>query len=269
MRPINPPRQAEIHAALDDFHGHRGLAAAKLGLTPVALKNLIVENQELSAAWGTETPTPPNDFDVIRRTETQIPDPEDIRLAEHLISEDRKLARGLDELKLTTEEKELARTIGKFHQKQFFRSMDIIGGGVTVTAIKLLSEFGRVQERLEDVRKLISAGRSINGRHKAAHGEQTVPDSDLAITIYDDLRSSLVQEERLLYQTLVSIGQLLDKMFDTGLRGQLMTAGIRLKLLGHKNTLKSVNGKVKPGFTPNEELSEESPEIEPADQSVG
>lgn len=252
--------KCKIHQALEDFHGQRGLAAAHLGITGRQLSKSIRESQELTAAWGTQTPVVPGEMDVIRREGVKMPDPEeDIRLAEHFISEDRKLNRGLTELKLTTEERDLARAIGKFHQKHFFRSMDIIGGGVTVIAIKLLSEVSRIQERLVQVRALISSD-NVVGVHQAAKGE--TPDADgNAITFQSDLRKELVSEERMLYQTLDSIANTINHICETSYNGQMLLAGVKLRLAG-MNPNKYKGGKPKkPGFTAAiEENNETTPE---------
>lgn len=251
MNQADPAEKARIHQALEDFHGNRGLAAVRLGMTALQLKWKIDQCEELKAAWGKTSVVVPSEADVIRRTAVEIPDSDDLRLAEHFVREDGRLSRGLDELKLTAEEKELARSIGKFNQKHFFRSMDIVGGGVTLTAVKILGEVSRVQERLQDVRALIKAcGNTLEAVQIAPEGQKPAEGHPAPP---GEWRKVLVQEERMLYQTLIEISDTLRKMFETGHKGQLLMAGIRLKLLGlnpRAPIAKKEKGKTKPGFSP-------------------
>lgn len=256
---LDPAEKAKIHEALERANGNRSLAATFLALTSEELKKRITSCTELKLVWGNgASPSAPNDVDTVSRpvkNSIMVSAEEDDEIAAQLMKEDVKLSKGLQELQLTQGEQEIGRALFKFNQKHFFKSMDIIGGGVTRAHLKLQTQLDEIGERLKEVRALIRAGRSITGKHLAREHEETDEDG-LAITLYDDLRSSLVEEEKNLCQNFINITEVMRRMFEAQSKTNQLMAGIRLKLMG-KGGLDQGMKRAKPGFT-----SQEAPALE-------
>lgn len=253
----------KIHEALEKAHGNRSLAATYLGITSEQLMFKIRECVDLNTIWGKgRSPAALTDVDTVSRGKIKagvlISAEEDNVVAAMLLKEDVKLSKGLRELQLTQTEQEIGGALFRFNQKHFFKSMDIIGGGVTRAHLKLQSQLDELGARLQEVRALIRAGRSISGKHLAKSGDE--PDKEgMAITIYDDLRASLVLEERFLMENFIQITDVMRRMFEAQSKTNQLLAGIRLKLMGKGGLDKDNMKRAKPGFVAQEAPQENEP----------
>lgn len=253
---LDPAEKAKLHEALEKAHGNRSLAATYLGITSEQLMLKIRECPDLNTIWGKgRSPAALTDVDTVSRGKIKqgvmISAEEDNEVAAMLMKEDVKLSKGLRELQLTQTEREIGGALFRFNQRHFFKSMDIIGGGVTRAHLKLQSQLDELGERLKEVRALIRAGRSITGKHLAKSGDE--PDKEgMAITIYDDLRASLVIEERCLMENFIQITDVMRRMFEAQSKTNQLLAGIRLKLMGKGGIDKDNMKRAKPGFVAQE-----------------
>jgi len=200
-----------IHVALERCSGDRKKAAALLGVTKGELGKYIKDSIALREVWGDESPKPLSTTEAMHRPvqlgRENIEDgpvaPTDIQIAEVLAKEDELLKKGLAGLPLKTDELEVAMSLQKFYNRHFTQAIDVIGGGVTLTAIKLQSRMRQLEARLDSVE----------------------PDHQLG-----SVGLSPFTEEQMLLDAYINIAGELRKMLEIANKGAMTQAMIRQKM---------------------------------------
>jgi hypothetical protein len=212
--------KARIHAALEKFSGDRVQAAAELGISIQDLKNRIYDCPDLKLRWSVrvDCSNPPDDISVLSMEQPITTQQE--RLAKIVQLEDAKLRKGLDELPLTSRERDMAMALQQFHRDNFASQLGIVNAGVTMTILKLITHIESIEARITVVRNyLISLGTSVT-----------------------DERSFFVEEESALAEQYTTAVDQLRKIQAASYEGAKILATIRHRLNGGQNR------KIKPQF---------------------
>src|ERR1044071_1049434 len=149
---------------------------------------------------------PPNDVTPNKPTQGEI------MLSERATAEDTALAEALAALNLTPEEVRLAVEAKKIHTNHFANSINIIGGSMTRTCILVQTQLTKIEERLADVRAMIS--------------------NELASTKTDGTRSDrnrLAMEEKQLSESYMALATSLRKMMETSQRAAALQVMARYR----------------------------------------
>lgn len=131
-----------IHQALSDAGGDREKASIALEMTWPKLTDEICGCPALLAVWGkvaVAAPTAEDVGSVIEFSEAAVP----IEVKPTV-----RFVTGLKKLGLTEDEVSMAVSLQEFHNRHFTQSVDIVGGCVTVTALKLKSKLDELDSTI-------------------------------------------------------------------------------------------------------------------------
>ncbi len=128
-----------IHEALTKCQGNRAQAAALLGITKQELKNRIYNNKDLRAAWVTPQVAGPSHADVTDGPDLSVTAPEIVESWEQRMArEDAEYSKLMESVGVDPGDVTEAMSLEKFFGRFIGRSLNVIGGGVTVRALKLM-----------------------------------------------------------------------------------------------------------------------------------
>jgi hypothetical protein len=228
--------QREINAALERFGGQIAVAAIVMGRDIDEFTKQIKGCEELKLRWCNtggplrEANTPPTQAETLHRPPltpeelTADPSRDELELVRSYTQEDQLLSEGLSRLGLNEEEANIALELRRFYQTQFVSCVQILGGGMTRTCMKMQTQLDEAAKRLADVRAAMKA-------------DNIGPIS----------RGALVDEERHLLDSYIRLADGIKKMFDSSQRAVMLQAMIRYKLGKHNDAPAKLP---KPGFQP-------------------
>ena len=137
---------AEVKAALTRT-GNVGEAAELLGCTEKALQSRIKRSKELTKFMQPQK----EEADTLHRKDNlQTPLTEKQAIAEAMDAEDAALKKGLKSIGLGGPGLKEAMALQAFHNTQFQKSYEMIGGGITKMFFDLKAEVSAINERLSD-----------------------------------------------------------------------------------------------------------------------
>lgn len=161
-------QRSKINQALLDCNGSQPAAAKLLGMDGEKLRDVLRRNKGLRDRWlpgkapsaidvmARENPTLHPGAPVVE-TPTLLTE-EQIEKA--LAKDNQALRRGMETLGLKGKELETALAIQAFSNRYYAEGLQLIGGGVVVRAIKLMTQAEIIEGRLEGVREAIG---KLNG----------------------------------------------------------------------------------------------------------
>lgn len=226
-----------LNSAMERAGGNVGLAATLMGMTPAECTKALRGCEELRLRWmsANNAQPPPRQAETVHRPPVPLPPagfdppdvdreatPDEIALMESMAKEDGLLRSGLESLGLTPKEAATAQALQKFHEKDFVKSIQILGAGMTATCIKVMTQLAELTERIDEVRGFLKAKEK---------------ESD---------RTALVNEEKNLLLIYQKLAQTVRSMFQTAQHGALLVAMARYRQSG-RGDMKSAS---KPGFQP-------------------
>ena len=144
MPSVSKTSIADVKAALTRG-GTIGGAAELIGCTEKSLAARIKKSKEL-----TEFLKPQTEADVLHRKDEKLtPYVEEQAISKAIEAEDASLKKGLKSIGLSGPALKEAVALQAFHNQQFQKSYEMIGGGITKMFFELKSEVSKINERLE------------------------------------------------------------------------------------------------------------------------
>jgi hypothetical protein len=232
---IDPPKRKssgisnhDIHLTMEQVSGDRVVAARMLSMTRDKLTRRLNADPKLHARW-------------VKKQEPATPsgNTEPVSTADELLNEDaidadnpppervspKMIDAILQNAGLTSEEAKLTQHLHQMHAQGYsIEMLKVLEGAAQVLPIKLLTHIGDVQKRIQ----------SQTWLHVPGEGKSTL------------------DEEKMLYDTLVNLTGEARKLFDSVSAHSLKMLELKMKADGAKNP----GRKTKPGFTPLESRNE-------------
>ena len=150
----------QTHNVLESNQGHRGKTAEALGISTDQLRERINGDVALRLRWGQFEPvTPPKLVDLNRDVSLLPPGMEvpkspiksvvEIETIAAREENTKRLHAGLKSLRLTDNEVDLAVSLKNFQHDHLAATVDILGGGMTRQAIRLMKILDDLIERMD------------------------------------------------------------------------------------------------------------------------
>lgn len=261
-----PPIEIDLSEAVvlvnrysDEFKNEDGtpndeIVAVNLGWTLEQLQEFrhdfedLLEAEKEIAKLAPPKVRAPTDIDVMLPGPGSLPKeaPQLNDIAQAVEAADTALRKGFHNLGLTSREVEEAVAMQKFNGQYFKESMDLSSCNVMRTSVRLATQQGLIQARLEFVRE------QIDRANKGALKETGLTKEE------QEARRIWVSEERQLVYQFTEIAELITKIADTWYNGAAKLALIKMKMRENgANENEAVNGakiitqrKNRPSFRP-------------------
>ena len=226
-------------AALVAANGHISVAAEALGIAAATLRKRITNHPTLRSRWCSvpDEPPPPEDITVARKNAIakKVADhalKSEEEIARKIAAEDAKFHQGFSAFGFNAEELEMATKLQSFHGKHFNKCVDMVTGGLTVTAV-------RVMLLAQDLSVRLTTAPVIN-----------------KLTGEDRLKA--LEEQRMMWNAFNRLCENLTRMSEAAANG----TAIRAKIQMMREQAKAASTKPQPGkagFTPLLAIKAEGP----------
>lgn len=147
-----------LHAALEATKGHIPSAAALIGISAVDVHNRINSNKFLRDFWKNGAKKDgiiniPSEADQVSRPlpppYVAPPPPTEQEIAAAFAKEDALVKNGLENAGLSEKLTTLAIALQNFQGRHFRRTIEMIGGGITVQYLRVMAEIEKIDGELD------------------------------------------------------------------------------------------------------------------------
>ena len=149
---LNEARQQTINQAMTEAGGDQPRAASILGIVETSLRDALLQDPVLRARWVDKPKLPPA-TSIINR-------PEDLAVAEAMAREEKAVAAGMKDMKVSPRAANLAVACFNYYRKNAASILNLTGGGIAM-------QFAETLARIEEIDASLNGLDPANDRYVA------------------------------------------------------------------------------------------------------